>query len=926
MPQQNSATLSFNRGVLSTLGLARVDLTRYRMAAKTMVNWMARVLGSMMLRPGSAYIGTTAASAQARSIPFVFAATDTAILEVTQGTTRVWVNDALVTRVAVGTQVTNGTFAANLAGWTNSSDPGCSVNWVSAGVVSFIGTGTNDAVLDQELTIAAPDQAKRHALRIVVLRGPLTVRLGSSQGDDSLINETALNVGTHSLAFTPGAANVWIRFFSSGQAASQLASCVIEGAGILTLPTPWQATDLQSLRWSQSADVIFVGCPGYAQQQFERRATDSWSIVDYTQTCIDGPFRAINISNVTLIPSAITGDIALTASKPLFKAGHVGALFRMLSVGQTVQAALAAASTFTNPVLVTGVGSQRTLTIQITGVWVGTVTLQYSPGSPNGPWIDTSQHWAGNVSTTWADGNDNQSIYYRIGFDAGNYTSGAATCLLSFPAGSITGIVRITGFTNSTQVNAAVLEALGGTAATTLWYEGYWSGFRGYPGTPVLWQGRLWWFGTSIFGSVSDAYNSFDDTITGGSAPIIGQLGSGPVDNIYWAIGLQQLVIGTASAETSIRSTYLGDAITPTNFNTLTGSTQGGANVNALQIDRSGIFVQVSGQRVFSLDLDIYTYSYKSQELTLLVPDFNAAGIVQIAFQNKPDRRLHCIRADGSVGVLVWDPVENVLCWLEVIPASTVGGAGVIEDVAVLPGVNQAEDNVYYTVRRVVNGTTVRYREKWAFEGDCTGLPVAKHVDSHVAYAGAASANLAGIAPQLAGETVCVWGWNTASPYVDGNGNKPGLDLGTYKVAADGSVNGITFEGASYPVTNAVIGLGYIGQWESMKQAFAAAMGTPLNQPKRIPRLGLILQNTHAQGIRVGNDFNHLDDLPLDDLPRLSSAAGALSDTNAILNDYDQQMSAFDDLWSTDSRVCLEAASPRPCTVLAFTVELDTSG
>src|ERR1700722_19266859 len=108
MPREQSATLAFNRGVLSALGLARVDLTRYRMAAAIMVNWMARVLGSMMLRPGLAFLGPTAGNAQAKTLPFVFAANDTARIEITQNNIQVWVNDALVTRVAVTAAVTNG--------------------------------------------------------------------------------------------------------------------------------------------------------------------------------------------------------------------------------------------------------------------------------------------------------------------------------------------------------------------------------------------------------------------------------------------------------------------------------------------------------------------------------------------------------------------------------------------------------------------------------------------------------------------------------------------------------------------------------------------------------------------------------------------------------------------------------------------------
>ncbi|MGL9734736.1 MAG: hypothetical protein ACR5LF_00275 [Symbiopectobacterium sp.] len=50
----------------------------------------------------------------------------------------------------------------------------------------------------------------------------------------------------------------------------------------------------------------------------------------------DGPFNTLNVTGTSLKPSATTGEITLTASSPLFQSGHVGALFRLESSGQTV--------------------------------------------------------------------------------------------------------------------------------------------------------------------------------------------------------------------------------------------------------------------------------------------------------------------------------------------------------------------------------------------------------------------------------------------------------------------------------------------------------------------------------------------------------------------------------------------------------------
>ena len=59
MAEQDTDLLAFNRGVISSRGLARVDLERMAMSSDEQTNWMPRVLGSMMLRPGLEFIDRT---------------------------------------------------------------------------------------------------------------------------------------------------------------------------------------------------------------------------------------------------------------------------------------------------------------------------------------------------------------------------------------------------------------------------------------------------------------------------------------------------------------------------------------------------------------------------------------------------------------------------------------------------------------------------------------------------------------------------------------------------------------------------------------------------------------------------------------------------------------------------------------------------
>jgi hypothetical protein len=72
MGQQNYPLVAFNRGLVSKLGAARADIKRVALSAKTMNNWIARLLGSMCIRPGLWYRGHTKGNAASRFIPFVF--------------------------------------------------------------------------------------------------------------------------------------------------------------------------------------------------------------------------------------------------------------------------------------------------------------------------------------------------------------------------------------------------------------------------------------------------------------------------------------------------------------------------------------------------------------------------------------------------------------------------------------------------------------------------------------------------------------------------------------------------------------------------------------------------------------------------------------------------------------------------------------
>lgn len=970
MGRDTNTLFGFNRGMVSTLALARGDLKRMALSAETQTNWMPRVLGPMMLRPGTRYQHTTRNNAAAVHLPFVFATDDTAIVELTDAAMRVDLAGTIITRPSVATAIANDSFTgkysntvtftgagsancvytgadnfvvdnavsfsnsggglpaaitsgttyyvksvntgtntitvaatrptasaaaitmatagtgthtiyahAVITSWTDSDTTGAYSEWLTGDHLSLLGDGTAFAAVDQQVTVAAPAQNIEHALEVRVARGIATILIGTTQGGEEYVAATLLRQGYHSLSITP-TGDFWIRLQANDTTATVVSSIAIAAAGDMVLTTLWATADLQDVRYEQSGDVIFVADGAHRQQRIERQGTRSWSVVEYFAE--DGPFRNQNVSTTTMTAGALTGSTTLTASKPFFKSTNVGSMFRLASAGQTVTATATAEDTATDPIRVTGIDNGRIFSIVITGTWVATITLQRSVSEP-GDWTDVANYTT-NQSTSYNDTLDNQIIYYRLYIKAGAFTSGSAVMQLSYAAGSIQGVGIVTAYTSTTVVSMDVLTAFGSVAATADWWEGQWSDRRGWPSAVAMHDGRLVWAGKDTINlSVSDAFDSFGDTVEGDSGPIKRSIGTGPVDTINWLLPLSHLLVGTQGSELVAKSSTLDEPLTPTQFSLKPASTLGSANMRAGRIDAGGVYVNRSGSRVYELTLDGGVYNYVSEDLTAIVPEIGRPSFVRLAVQRQPDTRVHFVRSDGKVAILVFDRLEKVTCWV------LYETDGTVEDVVVLPGT--VEDEVYYCVNRTINGSTKRYLEKGALESEAQNAALSILTDSTITWTGASSTTITGLS-HLEGETVCVWA-NTK-------------DLGTYTVAS----GQITISEAA---TTAYVGLAYTAQFKSAKLALGIATGQPLTQRQRLDHVGLVLANTHCQGLRYGQDFDHLYDLPLIE-------QGTLVGDDVIHSTYSEDSIPLNGKWDTDTRLCLEAASPRAATVLAAVI------
>jgi hypothetical protein len=880
-------TAIFNRGLVAAKARGRIDVERVRLSAETMINWLPSVLGSMSIRPGLEKLGIALGEGRLKS--FLYDEGDFSGLEFTPSVMRIWKmsdDNTLVTRAAVSSAVANGSFTTDLTSWTDADDTGTASIWATGSYLQLLGDGTNRAKQRQEVSVAGADEDVEHGIRIVVERGPLLVRIGTTAGGDDLFRQAVLRKGTHSLSVTPGGSSFWIEFSSSLTYPVLIASCAVEGAGVVEVTTPWDTVaKCKSLRTGRSGDVVFVSCSGQKQQRIERRPNNSWSVVDYDT--VDGPFLVENTSGTTITPDVLKGEVTLTASEALFQSGHAGSLWRIESEGQVVSLAASGEKVWSDPIRVISVGDARIFTYALTGTWVGTVTIQKSVGD-TGSWTDYTTYTS-NATANIDDGLDNSEVYYRIGIDHDDYTSGTANLSLTYAAGSIMGSVRVLAVNSQTEATGVVVDNLGGTSPSSYWAEGAWSDAEGWPTAVAFFEGRLFWSGNGRnWASITDSFTSFDSNFEGDAGPIKRDVGPDAETTTNFLLGLKRLMAGTPNTEYAIRSTSLDEPITPTNYNSRVTSNKGSLNADAIHVDGRGYFISRNGKSLYELEWDQVGIDIKPNRVSVLVPEIaGVGGFTRIAYQTEPDVRIHCVRADGKVAILARDPAEDVICWF------LFETDGFIEDVVTFPG--DTDGRVVYRTRRVIDGATVYFLEEIVPESTCLGGSVSKLADCHTTGNNDPAATTISGLSYLEGEEVVLWA--------------DGQDLGTYTVAS-GAIT------ASVAVSDYCVGLGYTADYKSLKMVDQTQLGVTLGQLSRISSIGFILDTTHYKGLKYGPSFTELDELP--DIEN-----GVETADHTIWGEYDGGMISFNGDTAVDTRICLRGQAPRPVSLIAAVIHLE---
>ena len=394
-------------------------------------------------------------------------------------------------------------------------------------------------------------------------------------------------------------------------------------------------------------------------------------------------------------------NIILRASTAIFDSQHVGAKFKL----SHVRTSFVLRGEFTavggsEPILITGDWSFVTH-----GTWDGTVNLQRS--KDNGvTWVSFRSFSSQSDRNVLTDGIEREpNVLYRVLML--DYNSGTMNWDLAPDEANVSGIVEITEFVSTTEVRGTILETLPALAATKDWSEGAFSYFRGYPRSVSFYEERLVLGGNTYrpltlwYSKTSDFHNmragTFDDDA------IVFNLSSDKVNPIQWIEFQDALVVGTSGSEWQISSGESNKPITPSAVKARRHTTNGSANIKGTLIDDSILFVERTGRKLRELSFDFDRQGFIAPDLSIQAEHITDPAIVETGFSEHNNRIFWAVRSDGVLLSFTYDRIQEVAAWARHTTD------GFYESIAVVPGT--AEDQVYLSVKRMVNGSAVRHIE-----------------------------------------------------------------------------------------------------------------------------------------------------------------------------------------------------------------------
>ena len=290
----------------------------------------------------------------------------------------------------------------------------------------------------------------------------------------------------------------------------------------------------------------------------------------------------------------------------------------------------------------------------------------------------------------------------------GGLTTSATTGL------DVQGYVQITAVTNPSTATATVQQTLTTTIPTVSWSEGSWSDVRGYPSSCTFFQSRLFFARTNsepqtVWGSKSFSFTDF--SVDGGADDdaLNLQLSATQGNDIKWLAPMNDLICGTYGGEFCISNGIgTGNPLTPSTVGVIQQTSWGSEAIIPKKIGNFAYYVQRGAQKLREIFYQWTSANYKSVDKTILSPQINGGGFLDISYQQNPDTMLWCLCTNGTIATMTREVDQEVQAWSRQVTA------GSFSSIAVIPSQLGPYDEVWVIVNRQINGASVNYVERFA--------------------------------------------------------------------------------------------------------------------------------------------------------------------------------------------------------------------
>ncbi|WP_303147937.1 hypothetical protein [uncultured Cloacibacillus sp.] len=705
--------------------------------------------------------------------------------------------------------------------------------------------------------------------------------------------------------------NKYVRFFRNG-------AQITKDGEPYELVTPYLEADLDALSFTQSADVLYIVHKGYRPMELYRVSDDEWALQDFPFR--NGPFRNKTEAqaDVTLALSALSGDnVTMTASAPLFEAGHEGALFELT---HHVDEVMKKSSGDTWTLEVTAYKEWR---LESGGFWGGEVVLEYWD-EDEGAWVKYKTY----ISQVYDEGTSSscgnaknysdqdtvdkptklrlRAVSFSSFVPEGNSEEDRGYFQLVAMAGYHKAVARVVSVVSSTKATVSMETEAASTRATLNWREGSWSDVLGWPSAVGFYQERLamgatreepqsWWL--SVVGDYYDfgvSLEVLDDEAVSGT------LVSRKLYDINYFVSTNKLLIMTSGGEWLLSPGAAGGALTPSNVDVGLQGNRGCARIEPVVIGNMVLFVQSRGLRIRDLGYEYVSDSYTGTDLTMLARHlFERGTIADWAFAQEPDSMCWTVMSDGSLVALTYIREQEVVAWGR-FPTD-----GFVESVAAV--VSEGADDVYLCVKRGEE----RFIELLSPRG-VDSPEEAFFVD-------------AGLTARF----------ETPSREVSGLSHLEGREV---VCLADGNViEGLTVENGKVALPHAAsvvhAGLPYAALLETLELVYGRQDGTQLTRRSRISSVTARVERT--RGLFIGTEVSRRSPRDTSDKTGLTAVEEALlseasqrtderynEPVGLYTKDYKLHLSSG---WGR-GRITCWAPFPLPCSILALVAEVETGG